>query len=169
MENPTHSFREMNVVLQLKKGLQINNKNVMNWSLQKKKECIFCNVYLVQRKFFNICVISHCIVYWLNFQNIHTFTYQKTLLHTLLLLVCKIVKSLQCILNDIYYLLQYKNFVEIFSPIIETLLLQVMPLIYLSDEKNYIIKLGLIMTVTFWLAFNIFYNLRQKQKKLVTM
>ena len=108
----------------------------MNWNLQKKKECIFCNVYLVQRKFFNICVISQCIVYWLNFQNIHTFTCQKTLLHTLLFLVCIIVKSLQCILNDIYYLLQYKNFVEIFSPIIETLLLQVMPLIYLSDEKK---------------------------------
>ena len=35
----------------------------------------------------------------MNFQNIHTFTYQKTLLCTLLLLVLKIVESLQCILN----------------------------------------------------------------------
>ena len=34
-----------------------------------------------------------------HFQNIHTFTYQTTLLHTLLLLVFKIVESLQCILK----------------------------------------------------------------------
>ena len=47
----------------------------------------------------NICDWSQCLVYWLNFQNIYTFTYQKTLLHTFLLLVFKIVESLQCILN----------------------------------------------------------------------
>ena len=33
--------------------------------------------------FFNICVLSWCIVYWIHFQNIYTFTYHKTLLHTL--------------------------------------------------------------------------------------
>ena len=32
----------------------------------------------------------------------HTFTYQKALLHTLLLLVSKIVESLQCIFNMKY-------------------------------------------------------------------
>ena len=37
--------------------------------------------------------------YWINFQNIYTFTYQKSLLHTLLLLLFKIVESLQCILS----------------------------------------------------------------------
>ena len=35
------------------------------------------------------------------FQNIHTFTYQKTLLQTLLLFVFKIVESLQCIVNSL--------------------------------------------------------------------
>ena len=40
-------------------------------------------------------------VYWINFQNIHTLTYQKTLLHTLLLLVFKIVESLQYIFNKL--------------------------------------------------------------------
>ena len=44
--------------------------------------------------FFNIWVLSQCIVYWIHFQNIHTFTYQKTLLHILFLLVFKIVESL---------------------------------------------------------------------------
>ena len=73
----------------------------MSWSSQKKKEGIFCTVDFVRRKlFFNICVLSQCIVYWTNFQNRHTFTYQKTLLHTLLLLFFKIIESLQCILKD---------------------------------------------------------------------
>ena len=36
----------------------------------------------------------------IHFRNIHTFTYQKTLLHTLLLLVSKIVESFQCILKQ---------------------------------------------------------------------
>ena len=37
----------------------------------------------------------------MHFHNIHTFAYQKALHHTLLLLVFKIVESLQCILNKI--------------------------------------------------------------------
>ena len=40
-----HSFREMNLVLQLTKELRIKGKPVMSWRLQKKKECIFCKVY----------------------------------------------------------------------------------------------------------------------------
>ena len=38
-------------------------------------------------------------MYWINFQNIYAFTYQKIFLHTLLLFVYKIVQSLQCILK----------------------------------------------------------------------
>ena len=45
MENPAHSFRETNLVLQLIKEEQIKSKTV-------KKEGIFCTVYFVQRKFF---------------------------------------------------------------------------------------------------------------------
>ena len=71
----------------------------MSWSSRKKKEGIFCTVYFTQREIFHICVLAQCIVYWINFQNIHAFTYQETLLHTLLLLVFKIVESLQCILE----------------------------------------------------------------------
>ena len=44
--------------------------------------------------FFNICVLSQCIVYWIHFQNVHTFTYQKTLLHTLFCLFLKWKKKL---------------------------------------------------------------------------
>ena len=59
-------------------------------------------------------VLPQCLVYWIHFQNIHTFAYRKTLIHTLLLLVFKIVESLQCILKDIInpysYLLKSDNF-----------------------------------------------------------
>ena len=40
----SNSFREMNFVLQIK------IETVMNWSSQKKKECIFCNVCFVRKK-----------------------------------------------------------------------------------------------------------------------
>ena len=65
---------------------------MISWSSRKKTEWIFRNAYFVQRKFFNICVLFQCIVYWINFQNIYPFTYQKILLHTLFF-----VESLQCI------------------------------------------------------------------------
>ena len=46
IENPAHSFRESNLALQLISELQIKSKTVMNWSLQKGKEGIFCAVYV---------------------------------------------------------------------------------------------------------------------------
>ena len=60
---------------------QSKGKTVMSWSLQKKKEGISCTAHFIRRNFFNICVSSQYIVYWIHFQNIHTFTYQKSLLH----------------------------------------------------------------------------------------
>ena len=77
----------------------------MSWSSRKKKERIFCTVYFARRKPSNIWVLSQCIVYWINFQNIYTFTNQNTLLHTLLLVVLKTTESLKCILKKVswYY------------------------------------------------------------------
>ena len=46
-----------------------------SWS-SRKKEGIFYTVCFVQRSFFNICVLSQFIVYWIHFQNIHTFTHR---------------------------------------------------------------------------------------------
>ena len=51
MENPTHCFRETNLVLQLIQESQIKSKTVMSWSSLKKKEGIFCTVYFVRGKF----------------------------------------------------------------------------------------------------------------------
>ena len=64
---------------------------------ERQKRAFFLTFILSEGHFFNICVLFQCIVYWLNFQNIHTFTYQKTILHTLFLLVFKTVESLRCI------------------------------------------------------------------------
>ena len=52
MENPTHSFWETNLVLQLIWKSQIKSKTVMSWSSRKRKEGIFCTVYFVRKKFF---------------------------------------------------------------------------------------------------------------------
>ena len=57
-------------MLQLEQELQIKTKTVMSWSSRKKTEDIFYAVYFVQRAFFNICVLSQCIVYWIHFQSI---------------------------------------------------------------------------------------------------
>ena len=98
MENPTHSFREMNHVFQLVEELQIKSKTVMSWSL-RKKECIFCNVYFVHKKIFkHLCFI---LVYSI-LNKLLEYTYfniSKTLLHALLLLAFRIVEGLQCIPN----------------------------------------------------------------------
>ena len=67
----------------------------------RKKSAFFATFILLERHFFNIWFLSQCIVYWINFRNIYTFTC-KTLPHTLLLLIFKNVKSLQCILKGIY-------------------------------------------------------------------
>ena len=81
----------------------------MNWSSRKKKEGISCTVW--RNFFFIIFVLSQCIVYWIHFQNIHTFTYQKKV-HSFLLLVFKIVENLQCIPNikkNIYFVFKLSN------------------------------------------------------------
>ena len=65
---------------------------------------------LFQGHFFNICFLFQCIVYWINFQNIDTFAYQKAFLCKLLL-VLKIVESLKCISM---LLSSYVNFLPLF-------------------------------------------------------
>ena len=103
MENPppsgsTHTVLERQTLrfilfknrkLKLKKS-QIKIKTVVSWSSRKKKEGIFCTVYFVC---FHICVLSKCKVYLILFQNIHTFTYGKTLFHTIFCLFLKSPKT----------------------------------------------------------------------------
>ena len=52
LENPTHSFRENDLVLQLIQESQIKSKTVIKWSLQKNKDDIFVQLIFFQRFFF---------------------------------------------------------------------------------------------------------------------
>ena len=72
----------------------------MSWRSQERKKRAFF-VPLSKGNVFNICVLSQYIVYQIYFQNINIFTYRKTLLHPLLLLVFKIAGSLHCIFKSI--------------------------------------------------------------------
>ena len=106
MENPTHSFRETNLVLQFIEELQIKSKTVMSWSSRKKKRVFFAPFILPKGMFFNICILSQCIVYWIHSQNIHTFTHQKTLLHTVF---CLFLKSLKFFSVSLMLLWSWSN------------------------------------------------------------
>ena len=87
---------------------------------KRRKWAFFVPFILSEGHFFNICVLSQCVVYWIHFQNIHTFPYQKTLFCTLLLLVFKTIESFQCILkwSDTFFLGSrgscYHDFIVIF-------------------------------------------------------
>ena len=54
MENRTLSFSETNLVLQLIQESQIKSKTVLSWSSRKK---------FFEGNFFNICVLTQCIVH----------------------------------------------------------------------------------------------------------
>ena len=51
---------------------------------KRKKRTLFVLLILSEGNFFKICVLSQWIDYWIHFQNLNTFTYQKTLLHIVL-------------------------------------------------------------------------------------
>ena len=103
MGNPTHCFREReSLCFSSYKNRKLKVKLWWVGARERKKRAFFVPFILSEGNFFNICVLSQCIVYWIHFQNIHTFTYQKILLHTLLLLVSKIDKSLQYILSHFH-------------------------------------------------------------------
>ena len=77
----SYTVLQRRIVFELIQEPQIKCKTVIVGARKEKKD-IFCNVYFVRRNFFNICALSQSTVYLIHFQNIHTFTYQKTILHT---------------------------------------------------------------------------------------
>ena len=80
MENPTHSFRETNVVLKLIQESEIKSKtDELELAKEKRRHFLyrlFCPNFFLLLK---ICVISQFVVCWIYFRNIHTFTYQKNI------------------------------------------------------------------------------------------
>ena len=79
--------------------------------LAKEKRAFFVPLILSKGIFFNICVLFQCIVYWIQFQNKRTFTYQKALLHTRFCLFLKSSKAFSLSLKHRVslwiYLIQY--------------------------------------------------------------
>ena len=60
------------------------------WSVgafERKKRAFYVPFILPEGHFFNICIFSQCIVYWINFHNIHTleYTYKHYAIFSLLL------------------------------------------------------------------------------------
>ena len=96
--------------------MRIKSKTVMSCSSRKKKECTFCNAYFDWRKiFWHLCFILKYSVLNKLLEYIYNLTYQKTLLHTFLLLAFKSVESLQCILNIIEKIMRKPLFFFVFS------------------------------------------------------
>ena len=63
MENPTYSFRETKLVLQLISKSQIKSKTVMIGARKRKKRGNFVPFISSKGNFFTICVLSQCIVH----------------------------------------------------------------------------------------------------------
>ena len=89
---------------------------------ERIKRALFVLFIFSEGIFFNICVLSQCILYWIHFQNIHTFTYQKTLLNTLLLLVFKFIESLQRIFKG--FIISHCIFRRTIFPILTIFIIQ---------------------------------------------
>ena len=52
MKNPTHSFREMNIVFQLIEKLRIKGKTVMSGSSCNKKKSVFFVTFILSEVMF---------------------------------------------------------------------------------------------------------------------
>ena len=101
MENPTHSFRETNFVIQLIYESQLK-KNCAEMEFAKEKRGHFLYRLFYPKELFSTFVFylsfEYCIEY---FQNIHTFTCQKTLIRTLFCLFLKSLKAFSVSLKGI--------------------------------------------------------------------
>ena len=60
---------------------------------ERTKRAFFVPFILSEGNFINICVLSQCLVYWIHIHNIRSFTYQKSLPHTLFCLFLKLPKA----------------------------------------------------------------------------
>ena len=79
----------MNLVLQFIWESQIKSKTKMSGACERKKEVIFCT-FLSKGSF---CILSQCLVCWIQFYNIHTFTYQESITSNTFLLVFELSKA----------------------------------------------------------------------------
>ena len=91
------------ILFSLYKNRKLKVKLWWGGARERKKRAFFVPYILSKRNFFDICTLSQCIVYWIRFQNIHTFTYQKTLLYTFFCLFSKSSKAFSVSLKEVTY------------------------------------------------------------------
>ena len=64
---------------------------------KEKKRVLLLTFILSEGNFFNMCVLSKCILYWINFENIYTFTFfligKKLIKKHYFIYFCLLVKS----------------------------------------------------------------------------
>ena len=101
MENLTQSFEGQTLCFSSFKNRKLKIKLWSVGAHERKKRAFFVLFILPKKDFFNICVLSQCMVYWIHFLNIQAFTYQKTLVPTLFCLFLKQLKAFSVSLNII--------------------------------------------------------------------
>ena len=77
--------------------------------LANEKNAFLVTFILSKGNCFSISILSQCLVCLINFQNICTFTYQKSFPHKLLLLVFKTIESLQCNLKGKHMYIEFTD------------------------------------------------------------
>ena len=92
---------------------------MMSWSSQKKKSALVVSFILSKGDSFNTFGLSQCIVYWINFQTIYTFTFLYKKLHQFIHFWCLFFEleeafivsleniSLDSFANILYWCLRY--------------------------------------------------------------
>ena len=91
---------------------------MMSWSSQKKKSALVVSFILSKGDSFNTFGLSQCIVYWINFQTIYTFTFLYKKLHQFIHFWCLFfwtVRSLHCILRKYFSRFFRKYFILMFA------------------------------------------------------
>ena len=99
-ENPTQSFREMNLVLSSYKNCKVKVKLWWIVARERNKRVFFVPFILSEGSFFNICGLSQCVVHWLQLQKNSYFYLSKNITPYTFLLNFKTVESLQSILKQ---------------------------------------------------------------------
>ena len=92
MKNPIHCFERRGLYFSSYKNCKLKVKLWWVGVCKRKKRAFFVPFILSEGIFFNICVLSYFVVYWIQFQNTHTFP------HFLHFLSINIIENLQCIL-----------------------------------------------------------------------
>ena len=93
MENPIQFLIGESLYFRSYKNRKLKVKLWRVGCCNRKKRVVFVPFILSEGNFFNICVLLQCRVYWIRFQNIDTFIYQKTLPLTLFSLFWKLLKT----------------------------------------------------------------------------